>query len=126
MPDAGIYHLVGIGSVGLPAVAFEGEVPVEGGTALLRVVADSGFITLFLDNEYQQQVWHTVTIDGAPQPKFNWVDHGLWTSAGSGSLSFVSDLYQGVAFPGTRSYTHLTLDQDLAGEGEVVAYEYRK
>ena len=126
VPDVGIYHLVGIGGVGLPAVAFEGEIPVEGGTATLRVMADSGFVTLFLDGEYQQQVWHTVTVDGAPEPVFSWVDHGFWASQGSGALSFVSGLYEGVAFPGTRSYTHLTLDQDLVGEGEVVPYEYRK
>ena len=126
MPDAGGYGLVGVENQARPAVVFEGLIPVEGGTALLRITADSGWIALEPLGEYEHRVWHTVTVDGVPEPPFTWTDRGIWTSQGNGSLSFVSGLYEGVSFHGTRDFTRLDLEQDLVGEGEVVEYQYVK
>lgn len=119
----GAYQLMSVDGATLPAIVFEGEIDVEGGTAQLRVSAVEGTLTLGADGRYELRVRHMATIDGNPAPPANWVDRGDY-QIGADGFAFSSSYIQNVAFQGTGDGDGVTTRQDLAGEGSVVGYRF--
>jgi hypothetical protein len=60
------------------------------------------------------------------RPRLQWVDHGQ-LSRNAETLHFTSDYIQNVAFSGVvRDSSAVLVQQDLAGEGYVVDYVFRR
>lgn len=135
----GRYALEQVDGAPLPAAIFDGVVADTSGDFHLKVVATTGWLELTAGGRYDHGVDLAVTIDGQPQPMVRWRDHGVYVQHAdtvplgprksvqrSNTLSFDSEYLQNVSFDGAIEQGRLHIVQDLAGEGRVARFSFRR
>jgi len=120
----GRYVLSGAAGLALPALVNRSADTTTGNVIDTYVVSDTLEVTA--NGRYEQRARLEARVGDRIVARSNWVDRGRVSSSTS-TLAFASDYIQNVAFTGRlETAGGMRVQQDLAGEGNVVEYAFTK
>lgn len=124
VPTIGDWTLLDVAGAPLPATILDRMVPTDQGTFRLEIIVTGGTLEMAEDHGYDQRIFLRILVNGQPQPASTYTDLGTW-SEGGGTLALGSSLVSGRVTPGSRTSSRITLRQELTGEDDTEALDYR-